>query len=88
MPQVGASHEQLVLAAQSLALKDELMEKRRADRAEHQHKQIWTKDPHGGAYRKVLIRMLLSIGRMQIVALVAMPSSLLYCSGVSQVSSK
>ena len=29
------------------------MEKRRADRMTHQHKQIWTKDPHGGRYRKV-----------------------------------
>lgn len=56
--QVGSSHEELVAAAQSLGRKDELMEKRRADRAEHQHKQIWTKDPHGGAYRKVLFRAL------------------------------
>ena len=50
---MGANHDDLLQAAQNLGRKDELMEQRRADRRDHQHKQIWTKDPHGGAYRKV-----------------------------------
>lgn len=28
------------------------LERLRADREAHQHKQLWTKDPHGGPYRK------------------------------------
>lgn len=29
------------------------MERLRGDREAHSRKQIWTKEPHGGAYRKV-----------------------------------
>ena len=29
------------------------IERLRADREEHRHRQIWTKLPHGGPYRKV-----------------------------------
>lgn len=28
------------------------LERLRLDREAHSHKQIWTKDPHGGPYRK------------------------------------
>ena len=44
---VSAGHQQLGIQ-QSHAL-----ERLRQDREEHRHKQIWTKDAHGGPYRKV-----------------------------------
>ncbi len=40
-------------APSSLALRESLQEKRRADQRQHHHQQIWTKDPHGGPYKKV-----------------------------------
>ena len=51
--QVKASRDWQMTAAETAVQQDALMEKRRADRTAHQHKQIWTKDPHGGPYRKV-----------------------------------
>lgn len=32
---------------------EKVLEKLRSDREAHKHKQIWTKDAHGGPYRKV-----------------------------------
>ncbi|BDA44455.1 hypothetical protein COCOBI_05-6390 [Coccomyxa sp. Obi] len=37
---------------QDLALREELMKKRRKDQERHYSKQIWTKQPHGGPYVK------------------------------------
>ncbi|KAK9829923.1 hypothetical protein WJX72_008670 [[Myrmecia] bisecta] len=39
-------------SARDLAAQDILMESRRADRERHYHRTIWTKDAHGGPYRK------------------------------------
>jgi hypothetical protein len=36
-----------------LADSDKLRQQRLLDRDKHHHKQLWTKDPHGGQYRKV-----------------------------------
>ncbi len=36
-----------------LADTDKLRQQRLLDRDKHHHKQLWTKDPHGGQYRKV-----------------------------------
>lgn len=41
---------------QSLAQRDQELERRRNARNEHYHDQVWTKDPHGGPYRKVQLR--------------------------------
>jgi len=34
---------------------NQLVQKLRNEREEHRHRQIWTKDPHGGPYRKVSV---------------------------------
>ncbi|XRB00743.1 HSP20-like chaperone [Pycnococcus provasolii] len=34
------------------ASRDNVMKKKRADAEKHHHKQVWTKEPHGGAYKK------------------------------------
>lgn len=36
-----------------LADTNQLRQQRLVDRDKHHHKQLWTKDPHGGQYRKV-----------------------------------
>lgn len=41
-------HDQSVLSDT-----DTLRQQRLLDRDKHHHKQLWTKDPHGGQYRKV-----------------------------------
>ena len=51
--QMRASREWQIAAADIAQQQDALMERRRTERAAHQHKQIWTKHPHGGPYRKV-----------------------------------
>lgn len=33
------------------------LQQRRTDAEEHHHKQIWTKDPHGGPYKKVCLEV-------------------------------
>ena len=39
---------------QSLTVKSErLYQQRLTEREQHHHKQLWTKDSHGGPYRKV-----------------------------------
>ena len=38
----------------SVALRESLQAERRADQQRHHHRQIWTKDPHGGPYKKVV----------------------------------
>lgn len=38
----------------SVALRESLQAERRADQQRHHHRQIWTKDPHGGPYKKVI----------------------------------
>ena len=40
-------------AACTIAGQAALVERLRADREAHRHTQIWTKDAHGGPYRKV-----------------------------------
>ncbi len=40
---------------QDLAVREELMTKRRKDQERHHSKQVWTKQPHGGPYEKVII---------------------------------
>lgn len=35
------------------SLQEQRLERLRRDRESHSHKQVWTKDPHGGRYRKV-----------------------------------
>ncbi len=63
LPTVGDDAKQLQLAragdggpVSALEVKRQqlLQEQRAADRERHHHKEIWTKDPHGGPYRKVL----------------------------------
>ena len=49
----GAEHQ-----TQDLAIREELMKKRRKDQERHHRKQIWTKQPHGGPYMKVSITIL------------------------------
>jgi len=39
--------------ARDADLQRRLQEQRLADRERHYHKDIWTKDPHGGPHRKV-----------------------------------
>ena len=41
-------HDQSVLSDT-----DTLRQQRLSDRDKHRHKQLWTKHPHGGQYRKV-----------------------------------
>jgi len=36
-----------------LAVTDKVRQQRLLDREKHHHRQLWTKDPHGGQYRKV-----------------------------------
>lgn len=36
------------------ASREELMKRRRKDQERHHSKQIWTKQPHGGPYVKVI----------------------------------
>lgn len=36
-----------------LADTDKVRQQRLLDREKHHHRQLWTKDPHGGQYRKV-----------------------------------
>ena len=35
---------------------EKLHQQRLVERDRHHHKQLWTKDSHGGPYRKVLLR--------------------------------
>ena len=55
----GKAQSDLQLARVALAgvldaeLQRRLQEQRLADRERHYHKEIWTKDPHGGPHRKV-----------------------------------
>ena len=41
-------------ARSSVALRESLQAERRADQQRHHHRQIWTKDPHDGPYKKVI----------------------------------
>ena len=43
---VGSSSQDVV------QMRESAMQQRRADQQLHRHDQIWTKDPHGGSYRK------------------------------------
>lgn len=47
---------------QSLAQRDQELERRRNARKQHYHNQVWTKDPHGGPYRKVQLSLRLHGG--------------------------
>jgi hypothetical protein len=47
-----------------VALREHFMSERRRDQERHHHKQIWTKQPHGGPYVKV-INTLLGYTRIQ-----------------------
>jgi hypothetical protein len=55
----GKAQSDLQLARVALAgardadLQRRLQEQRLADRERHYHKEVWTKDPHGGPHRKV-----------------------------------
>ena len=39
-------------ASDLVAGREQAMQQRRANQQTHRHDQIWTKDPHGGPYRK------------------------------------
>ena len=43
-----------LLGDQNVVAIGDLHQQRLIEREEHHHKQLWTKDPHGGPYRKVL----------------------------------
>lgn len=47
------SSQAIVSHQRALVPVEERLQKLRVDREVHSYKQIWTKDPHGGAYRKV-----------------------------------
>lgn len=47
------SNASAAVTASDLQLRAVEMEQRRQDRQIHHHSQIWTKDYHGGPYRKI-----------------------------------
>lgn len=47
------SNTSTAITANELQLRHADMQQRRQDRKRHYHSQIWTKDFHGGPYRKV-----------------------------------
>ncbi|KAK9820786.1 hypothetical protein WJX74_003543 [Apatococcus lobatus] len=51
-PKIGKDLAVTGAAISSLALREGLQAERRADQQRHHHRQIWTKDPHGGPYKK------------------------------------
>ena len=48
------------LALSDIISREEKMEQRRTDQELHAHKNIWTKEPHGGRYVNV-IRIVTSV---------------------------
>ena len=52
MALASGSNTSVALTAADLQIRSKLMEQRRHDRQRHHHSQIWTKDFHGGPYRK------------------------------------
>lgn len=53
IPAVSYSTGIVPFGKNSLIQRDKELERRRAARKQHYHDQVWTKDPHGGPYRKV-----------------------------------
>jgi hypothetical protein len=52
MALASGSNTSVALTAADLQMRSKQMEQRRHDRQRHHHSQIWTKDFHGGPYRK------------------------------------
>ena len=52
MALASGSNTSVALTAADLQMQTKQMEQRRHDRQRHHHSQIWTKDFHGGPYRK------------------------------------